>query len=715
MNAPPPAARPLPAFLASGIGDRILLGALAALIVARPLVHGDDPGRLRLTTPGGALTFNLCVGLLMLGFAVWRAVAVKSMRGEGHNTTPLAAVFFFISGSDIYRRPTQFIAWEFLALGAAYFVTRQLAGRAADRRGLVSVLLASAVSVAAVGMTQQFGPVVGIPSTEPVITDVRPGLVGDEEFQSQRNVATTPTGLVHGTLESPEAYLIFLLSALPLALLFARLPGSRLKVAIPVLLVGGVLAVFAGTAFSTTVPTSLSEGVRIFWDDPARGGGAGNFSRLSTDGSVASGSAWLTMLATQGLFGCGIVLALTGVFSLFIFRPGSILKKYVKRFDAMPPKTAEESGVPVGTRWEFYLGGIAGLLGGFIWAVGQMPAESPVWEVYKVGGFAVGRGVVWLAAYGLLERLRPSTAVLKKGLILGVGVVFVAGCFSEAAMSAAILFPAVVMVAMLGAVENQRVDDLVERPWTRPLAVLAAVLTAAVVVCYIIFAAAPGWQTADAVRKARMASRLYPDVERQIDLAKNNVERANARTKAVNFLNGQILNPLRAAAVRDPQNAALLLEIARWERPLWRQLLYVDPSEAALLGRDILKRADQAAKLDPKNIAGQQAILEALFLYRKESNSKPAERLEAFNNHLAIVAQRMPQLEVPYRFRMVMTLLKAGDADGVEPEIAKLLRLNRVDGQPHGALTDAQRQEVIDTAKAVVKNPPQELLDEWTR
>ncbi len=710
MNPPPPAARPSPAFLASGLGDRILLGALAALIVARPLVHGDDPGRLRLTTPGGALSFNLCVWLVVLGLTAWRFVSVRGTSGGGLFGIALMALCLSNVGiyENAYKRPATLIVWEFLALIAAFVIAVQLGQRAADRRGLMNVLLASAVSVAAIGIVQRLGPILGMPSTEPVITDTRPGLAGDDEFQPQLNSATTSVGLVHGTLESPETYLVFLLLSLPSALLMARASGSRFKVVLPVLLICGVLAVFVGSPFSNNTPTSLSEGVRILRESSSWGCGPGNFSRAATDGSVASGSAWLTLMATFGVVAALIIFGGCGVFLL--------LAAWVVG-SRRTIETQRESEEPAaGTRWEFYLGGIAGLLAGFIWAVGQMAAESPVWEVYKIGGYAIGRGIIWLAAFGTLERLRPNPMSLRRAMLWGFGVVILAGFFTEAALSPAVLFPAAVVMGTVLAMRFSQTSAVAdEKPWSRPLAVAATVLMATAIVYFVLTVTAPGWQTADAVRKARMASRLYPDVERQIDLAKNNVERANARTKAVNFLNGQILNPLRAAAVRDPQNAALLLEIARWERPLWRQLLYVDPSEAAVLGRDILKRADQAAKLDPKNVAGQQAILEALFLYRKESNSKPVERLEAFNNHLAVVAQRMPHLEVPYRFRMVMTLLKAGDADGVEPEIAKLLRLNRVDGQPHGGLTDAQRQEVIDTAKAVVKDPPQELLDEWTR
>ncbi|WP_020473171.1 tetratricopeptide repeat protein [Zavarzinella formosa] len=702
MTANPANVPALPFRFTVALGDRVLIGALAALVVARPLVYGDDPGRLRLTTTGGSVSLNLGVWLVLLGFAGWRIVVGQSIRWRG--TLPAAALagvgvaaMWSSRREGVYQRPGEHIAWDWLTLAAAFFVARQLTGRAADRRGFLNVLLAGAVSIASIGMVQRFGPALGVPSTEAVILDARPDLVGSEEFQPQLNAATTATGLVHGTLESPEAYLIFLLMALPVALVTSLAAGNRFKVALPVLLIAGVLALFAGSLFSGSVATSISEGFRLFREHPMWGTGPGNFSRMAADGNLASGSAWLTLAASMG--------GIAAMLALIAFVPVEVLRR----------SAVSDTEEPIsGTRWEFYLGGIGGLLIGFVASVAQMPSEAPVWEVYNVGGFAIGRGVVWLVAFGILEQLRPSPRLLSRAVACSVVVVLLAGFFTEAALSQIILFTTVILLALLAASRDELVSaNIVEKPWMRPVAVSGAVLAASVIVCYVLLAAGPAWQTAEAVRKSRTASRFYPDIERQIDLGKGNIDRANARHKTINFLNYQVLNPLRAAAEKDPNNATLLLEISRWERPLWRQLLHADPKEAPALGKDILFRADKAAKLDPRNIAGEQAVLEALILYRKESNSKPGQRLEAFNNHLKAVAFRLPELEVPYRYRMVSTLLATGDSDGVEPEIAKLLRLNRAEGQPHGKLSDSQRREIIEQAKQVIKKPPQELLDEW--
>src|SRR4051812_1706280 len=74
---------PLPALL-----DRALVGALAALAVARPLVAGDDPGRLRLTDGTGPVSFNLCVLVLLVAVALWRAAYART-RPAGWAVVPL--------------------------------------------------------------------------------------------------------------------------------------------------------------------------------------------------------------------------------------------------------------------------------------------------------------------------------------------------------------------------------------------------------------------------------------------------------------------------------------------------------------------------------------------------------------------------------------------------------------------------------------------------
>src|SRR3954467_1840346 len=71
LPAPRPKPKPQPVPFPV-LSDRVLVGAFAALVAARPLVAGDDPGRLRLTSSGGPVSCPLCLLLVLIGFAVWR-------------------------------------------------------------------------------------------------------------------------------------------------------------------------------------------------------------------------------------------------------------------------------------------------------------------------------------------------------------------------------------------------------------------------------------------------------------------------------------------------------------------------------------------------------------------------------------------------------------------------------------------------------------------
>src|SRR5947209_6155034 len=109
----PAPAKPAPVPM-SALMDRVLVGAFAALVVARPLVPGDDPGRLRLTDSGGPISFNLCLLLVLIGFAVWR-VAVGRGRPAGWAIVPIlvgaVGVAAYISSRlpDRYARPGLFV------------------------------------------------------------------------------------------------------------------------------------------------------------------------------------------------------------------------------------------------------------------------------------------------------------------------------------------------------------------------------------------------------------------------------------------------------------------------------------------------------------------------------------------------------------------------------------------------------------------------------
>src|SRR5438105_3971663 len=153
-QAPQVAASPVKPIPFPHLFQRALVGAVAALIVARPLALGDDPGRLRLISGGGPVSFNWCVFLVLIAAGVWRIAYARTRPAKW--TLTLAPLLLVVVGiiafassrlGDRYARPGLFIGWEWVAIAAGAFLVRRVSATASDSRGLLNVFLASAVSV----------------------------------------------------------------------------------------------------------------------------------------------------------------------------------------------------------------------------------------------------------------------------------------------------------------------------------------------------------------------------------------------------------------------------------------------------------------------------------------------------------------------------------------------------------------------------------------
>lgn len=138
----------------------MLLGALTAWIVARPLVNGEDiPTMLSIATNEHSLVLTLLWFLTALGWAGWRAWTGKGRWGldaiEG--SLFLIAGLMFVSAlrSAAYKYAAYLMAWEWLALAVAFMLVRRLAITSGDQQRLLAALVASAVSVSAYAVFQQ--------------------------------------------------------------------------------------------------------------------------------------------------------------------------------------------------------------------------------------------------------------------------------------------------------------------------------------------------------------------------------------------------------------------------------------------------------------------------------------------------------------------------------------------------------------------------------
>src|SRR5262249_18046323 len=153
--APPPVA-PLPHRSAENL-RRFLLGLITALLVARPLVLGEDPGLLDPLSSGWGLAMTLLWLLAAVGWALWRMWTPQSAwRGSfvAIGLLGMTALMFLTAAlSASYQHPATLIAWEWTALLMGFCLIRQLARGSTENAALLAAMLASclALSVYAVG------------------------------------------------------------------------------------------------------------------------------------------------------------------------------------------------------------------------------------------------------------------------------------------------------------------------------------------------------------------------------------------------------------------------------------------------------------------------------------------------------------------------------------------------------------------------------------
>lgn len=136
---------------------RLLLTLVAMLIVARPLVPGEDPAQLSEFSSGANL-FISCLWLIVAtGWAYWwYRSGDRSWRAGLMEAALLATVILvFVSANQAeYKYAAWLVAWEWIILFVAFFLVQQLVRTDFDRRGILAIFLANAVSLSAFAMFQ---------------------------------------------------------------------------------------------------------------------------------------------------------------------------------------------------------------------------------------------------------------------------------------------------------------------------------------------------------------------------------------------------------------------------------------------------------------------------------------------------------------------------------------------------------------------------------
>jgi O-antigen ligase len=622
---------------------RLLILCATTLIVARPIVPGEDPGLLRSVSEPSGMVLTLCWFAVGLGWMFWR---LRSGQGEWYagwiEAALLAAtVFVFISAEAAarYKHPALLIAWEWFGLLLAFCVVRQLATTPEERQGLFAALLASGVTFAIQAVFQavqaqiqgSFPPppataAYAAPDSLAVfLVLILPALVWTVVLYHASHGPTWPAAVVGalalfsaaaiGLTYRPAAYLAVLLIGLPAAFLTWRSWRGHRYVALGVLVVllaagwGVCRSIFPTSdgAASTFVDRweTWQTTWRLLGERPWWGWGPGNFSRtfprfMSETAPEAASEPHNFVLELWA--GCGpwaalAVLVAFGAFFLLLFSrlrlsAGSALSR--KRLDE------ETSHPPSAIRWEYYVGATLGLMLGFVLRVQELgPAD-----ILPEGFLAAARSIIWFGAFALFERA-PWTD-RGRALALATGV---AGALVVLAFSDGIGYPSV--AGLLWTAVALGVNSLSPRPvgWlsrNRVALALPLPVLAAVALLYFLNVFTPVASSAAHVQEGFKAGAYYMRQQMKWD-----------NQTCVSYVQDHIRPHFQKAVDATPTDARTWVHLA-----IWTGELYAKDTTRGKNATEALELTIRARDLDPEGPTGYETRYSLLAEFAKVASAQ---------------------------------------------------------------------------------------------
>jgi len=661
---------------------RVLLALVTGLLVARPFVLGEDPGLLvELSDPGG-LVLTLLWFLGGTAWAAWRLWAGQERVQGGLVEVGWlgVVVMMFVSAAvaAVYKHPAWLIAWEWLALVFGFVLVRQLFTSEDGQQGLLTALLATCVALSITGIFQglvELPPLANkINAENPVGKLLRqlaqegrvfstfahsssfagylvlllPALFGAVYLAISRGLAPLVMGgaVVCAGLgcwalwltQSRGALLALgVAGGVAAALAWRRwLLAHRLAAGIGIVVLAG--AGFLADRQGWLGPAAVRlDAWKATWamieDHPWLGVGPGNFEGAyprylspQADGIIQDPhNLVLEIWATAGPLAVAFLALAVVAFFLAPLLPSrtedrgsriedgqpSILDPRSSILD--PPRSSEPR-----LRWEFYLGGMLGLLLGFLLRVGSasLAADgmSPGERILGEGVAAAIRSLFWFTAFAILERIDWPARL--RGLVLTAGV---GALLLHLLVSSGIGFPSV--AGLLLAVMALALNAWGYRPltWLLPSRVFLAVPVPVLAALTLIYFATAFYPVTASAALTRSAIPLG----QKLLSAKPQSDSPVVRALLVRNLKREVIPKLQQAAELDPGNARIALDLAWWLGRLW----VLDPREESP-GKQGVAWAEQAILLDPESRDGYQTVyqLRRMFAYRLEHPPVPPLR-----------------------------------------------------------------------------------------
>jgi tetratricopeptide (TPR) repeat protein len=779
---------------------RLLLVLVTALIVARPLVLGEEPGlATNLADPWG-MVLTLLWLLAAVGWAAWRFWLRPSAQSRGqeeaaeHSLNPahwhgglvqkallvtVALVFVSAELAADYKFPARLIAWEWFGLFVSFLVVRQLAVTPREQHGLFTVVLAGAVALSAQGIYQYC---VELPSNRRLAEDTEafraswaeenPGQEISERFLQQMRLRAMENN-IFGPYAHPNSYAGFLDLWLPgligAVVVSRRMGAARWQTILTALCAilglsalwlthsrgallglaaaGGGVGLFVYSRLLRTYIVAVLVGVVVligliyggwrsgllttgmgksgntiaqrleYWrttwqmirERPWLGVGPGNFGEnyprlmpASCEEKIKDPHNFaLEMWATSGVFALVALLAtLAAFFSQVVCelrRAGGGSPQIQSPQGVVAPPSPEE---PV--RWEFYLGGMFGLVLGFVLRVNTATPSTILTETYA----AAVRSVVWFAAFALLERVVWTERGCVLALMTGIVALLLNLC-----VSGGIGFPSVAGLLWVAIALALNAAALRPVPWLSRAGaamILPLPIFLGLFLGYGVYILYPVLASDDLVRKAVQAVAYY-----QSERSKPPSEQAaSIRDHPDLVIQKSVINRLKEAAQLTPDDARIYVQLAWGTNVLW-ELSQRKTRRELPLAENALRYGIKATQLDPRGAAGYLVQYQIRIKYAELSEAS-AEALR--KNHGDPVAINEREYTAREQYKLAAGTLerflpndphdavlhyelwhawsKAGDKKKAQEHGEKALELDKLVTMHTRRLEDSQRKKL---------------------
>lgn len=763
---PQPAAEPPPRSPLSGpdLFRRFVILLVTGLVVARPLVLGEDPGLTDpLSDPGSLLLVLLWLVAGVL-WGVWRAWSGDSTWHGGLVELGLLALVgtqFLAAGvAAHYQRAAWLVAWEWLAVLAAFVLIRQLSAAAEEHRLFLAAVMATAVCLSAQAvyqagwtiplMQEQF---LGKPRA--LLDELRKQgeNLDEDDPRVERYLRRLQEGHATATYAHPNSFAGYLVLLIPtacgfvavawrqrreqwqvgllvvaevlllLALWFTHSRGGMLAL----LLVGAAAAVWfwrdlvrrhaflvglvlaglvalavvaytGGWLDAATGKQSGSLGLRRdYWqatwsmvlDHPWLGVGPGNFGRHYPQYRLPTAfedikdphNFILELLATSGIVGLAAGLAALGMLLGTTFRYAL--------------STGEETPAEPSSRtpWEFYFGGMLGLLVAFVARTAGLAPQ----QIGDEAAAALLRSGIWFGTFALYASVpwsgRSLVFALTAGIIALLLNLLVSGGFSQPAVAQ----PLWIVAALALAAQH--------RPATVPASTPAALaclwplpVFLAACLAFFLLAFTPVMNSATHRSQFNLARETFRLVRQK-----------RGDTAALAYIQ-PAAPPLDQAIKADPGNIVPLIDKGAWCLELaeflriamqdnrsddFRGLRYIDPAVEAF---------QQAHQLDPFNREPLLNLFQVYLRFAIAFEEKRSEHLRAAEALIPQILQLYPPDAARLHFELAGTYFKVMNVDAGKRHAQMALELDEKGTSPTHKLTDRQRRQVRQWLEAPAAN-----------